>query len=109
MFNNNHGSTVDKILMTYAHAIINTEGDDVPVWSWGSANCCGKHVPRPLRGFVEDEQRWNTDWAPTTSSAYEWLYIGRPVMDQSPYGDNMYGHLTDDTDPPWAAFGAHAR
>jgi hypothetical protein len=109
MFNNNHCLIVDKILMTYARAIVNTEGDGVPVWSWGSASCCGRHIPRPLWDFVEDEQRWNTDWVPTTSSSYERLYIGRPVVDQSPYGDNMYNYLTDDTGPPWASFGAHAR
>jgi hypothetical protein len=36
LFNNNHDSTVDKVLMTYTHAIDNVEEGNVPVWSWGS-------------------------------------------------------------------------
>ena len=38
MFNNRHGNFVDKILIPYAQEIADTEpGQDVPVWSWGSA------------------------------------------------------------------------
>ena len=37
MFNNNHGDSVDRVLMPYAREIVDTAEDDVPTWSWGSA------------------------------------------------------------------------
>ena len=97
MFSNGHGNSVDKILVPYAQEIADTEpGQDVPVWSWGSAMLaamyhglcegCRKTVENGiLAGCPLLLQLW----------AYERLAVGRSMVDLSPYEEGYYENGND--------------
>jgi len=97
MFSNTHGDSVDKVLMVYAREIADAPEDEVPTWSWGSAvlaatyrglcDACSKNkADAILTGCPLLLQLW----------AYERFAVGRPVVDHTPYGPDLYGDFDDD-------------
>ena len=98
---NGTGNAVDKVLIPYATAIADAEGeDDIVMYSWGSAvlaatyhglcDACSKtDASGLLTGCPLLLQLW----------AYERIAIGRPVLDMSPYEDDLYVVGEDDQGP----------
>src|SRR5436190_21841970 len=61
MFNNNHGDSVDRVLMPYAREIADAAEDDVPTWSWDSADAA------MYRGFYDACSKTNENaYSPDT-------------------------------------------
>ena len=97
IFNNNHGDNVDKVFMPYAREIADAADADVPTWSWGSAVLAATY-----RGLCDACSK-TTEGAVLTGCplllqlwAYERFAVGRPVVDHSPYGPDLYGDFDDD-------------
>lgn len=103
MFNNSHGASYDKVLMTYARAIADSDDDNVPSWSWGSAVLAATY-----RGLCEASTKTDSGAVLTGCPlllqlwSYERVYVGRPIVDMSPYSDDMYGDLPQD----WPTMGS---
>ena len=97
MFNNSHGSVYDKVLMPYARAIADSDDENVPSWSWGSAVLAATY-----RGLCEASTKTDSGTVLTGCplllqlSSYERVYVSRPIVDLSPYGDHMYGDVPQD-------------
>jgi hypothetical protein len=97
MFNNSHGTSVDKVLMPYAQEIADAGEEQLLMRSWGSAvlaatyrglcRACTKTDPNALlNGCPLLLQLWS----------YERFAIGRPVVDQSPYEHGLHGEVEDE-------------
>src|ERR1041384_3558728 len=77
MFHNSHGSAYDKVLMTYARAIADSDDDDVPSWSWSSAVLAATY-----RGLCEASQKTDSGAVLTGCPllvqlwSYERVYVG---------------------------------
>jgi Plant mobile domain len=91
MFQNAHGNSVDKILISYAREIADAEEGAVPTYSWASAvlaatyrglcDACSKTEHNAvLAGCPLLLQLW----------AYERIAVGRPAVDLTPYDHGMY-------------------
>ena len=96
MFNNTHGNSVDKILLSYAREIEDVD-KNVPPYSWGSAvlaatyrglcdGCRKTHRGAILLRCPLLLQLWS----------YERLAVGRPMVIHEPYHGAMYGDEEDD-------------
>ena len=97
MFNNSHGDSVDRVLMPYAREIADAADADVPTWSWASAVLAATY-----RGLCDACSK-TTEGAVLTGCplllqlwAYERFAVGRPVVDHTPYGPDLYGDFDDD-------------
>ena len=97
MFNNSHGDCVDRVLVPYAREIADAADADVPTWSWASAVLAATH-----RGLCDACSK-TTEGAVLTGCplllqlwAYERFAVGRPVVDHTPYGPDLYGDFDDD-------------
>jgi hypothetical protein len=97
MFNNTHGNSVDRVLLPYAQEIADANDDAVPFYSWGSAVLAATY--RGLcDGCMKTERTAILTGCPLLLQlwSYERLAIGRPLVDHSPYDQEMYGDLDDD-------------
>ena len=94
MFHNTHGASVDKVLGVYAQEIADAAQGEVPLYSWGSAVLAATY-----RGLCDACQKTEDNAVLTGCPlllqlwSYERIAIGRPIVDQSPYGAEMYGEL----------------
>jgi hypothetical protein len=94
MFNNTHGASVDKVLGVYAQEIADAAPGEVPQYSWGSAVLAATY-----RGLCDACQKTDEGAVLTGCPlllqlwSYERIAIGRPIVDLSPYGQDMYGDL----------------
>ena len=94
MFNNTHGASVDKVLGVYAQEIADAALGQVPQYSWGSAVLAATY-----RGLCDACQKTDEGAVLTGCPlllqlwSYERIAIGRPIVDQSPYGADMYGDV----------------
>lgn len=97
MFNNSHGNSVDKILGPYAREIADADEENMPTLSWASAvlagtyrglcDACLKLEPGAiLTGCPVLLQLWS----------YQRIAIGRPFVDMTPYGVELYGVHEED-------------
>ena len=97
MFNNAQGTSVDKVLMPYAQEIANAGEEDILLRSWGSAILAATY-----RGLCVACTKTDTNALFTGCPllvqlwSYERFSIGRPVIDHSPYEDDLYGDFEDD-------------
>src|SRR5881394_2458272 len=109
MFNNSHGNSIDRVLMPYAREIADAADVDVPTWSWASAvlaatyrglcDACSKTTEGAiLTGCPMLLQLW----------AYERFAVGRPIVDHTAYGPDLYGDFEDDR-PTMGLSGAAVR
>jgi hypothetical protein len=94
MFVNTHQASVDKVLGVYAQEITDAPLGEVPQYSWGSALLAATY-----RGLCDACQK-TEDGAILTGCplflqlwSYERIAIGRPIVDQSPYGLDLYGDV----------------
>lgn len=97
MFQNSHGSSVDKILISYAREIADADEDAVPTYSWASAvlaatyrglcDACSKtEQGAVLTGCPLLLQLWS----------YERIAVGRPAVDLTAYDHEMYGEHAEE-------------
>jgi hypothetical protein len=97
MFNNSHGSCVDRILGVYARELADADEGDVPVYAWGAAVLASTY-----RGLCDAVQK-NQAGAIHTGCpillqlwSYERIAIARPIIDQSAYDARHYGEFLED-------------
>jgi Plant mobile domain len=97
MFNNSHGTSVDKVLIPYAQEIAEAGEEHIMMLSWGSAvlaatyrglcmACTKTDATAILTGCPMLLQMWS----------YERIAIGRPIVDPSPYALGLYGQHEDE-------------
>ena len=98
---NGTGNAVDKVLIHYATAIADAEGeDDVVMYSWGSAvlaatyhGLCEACTKTDANGLLTGCPLLLQLWS------YERIAIGRPLLEMSPYEDGLYVDGEDDQGP----------
>ena len=92
MFCNAHGNACDKLLIPYAQQIADAEEGEVPLWSWGSAVLAATYCGLCQACLKNGESSIFTS-CPIFLQIWsdEHFTIDRPVIDVSPYEDEMYG------------------
>ena len=99
MFTSAHGNSVDARLIEYARQIADSDPQDIPQYSWGSAVLCGTY--RALCDAVVKTGK-NSVFAGCPLLVQLWCFersqIGRPHICTDPYGLEMYG--ATDVDKP---------